>query len=96
MQDNKTRYFECDIDDKIVINNKVTITLLNTHKKQARLGIAAPPEVNIVRTELLIPPPEPTHKRTTNRRGTRYPARARIRRRAQSQQQNETPTTLDY
>jgi carbon storage regulator len=41
-------------DDKITIGDNIVITIVRIAPNQVRVGIEAPPEVNIVRNELLL------------------------------------------
>lgn len=40
------------INEKIILDNKITITILNIRKNQATIGIHAPKEVSIYRKEI--------------------------------------------
>lgn len=44
-------------DEKIVIDGNIVITVLEVRKNTVRLGIEAPEEILILRSELIVPLP---------------------------------------
>jgi carbon storage regulator len=46
--------------EKIIIDDRITITLVRVDHNQVRLGIEAPRSVSVVREELLAPREQPT------------------------------------
>ena len=49
------------VGEKVVINGNIVVTLCEiVHRNRVRIGIQAPPDVEIVREELLPDPPKET------------------------------------
>ena len=42
------------LDESIVIDNRITITLLEVRENRIRLGIEAPKEIPVMRKELIV------------------------------------------
>lgn len=51
------------VGERLVINGEITVALLSVEGERVKIGISAPPEVSIVREELVRAEAEASRKR---------------------------------
>lgn len=55
------------VGEKLVIHDSIEVQVMAVKGNQVRIGIAAPPEVSVVREELLSRPPAPNQQSQRDR-----------------------------